>query len=730
MLLGLSLFLFPAAWAVGQSADGSGVLITRTISTAFVLPDSQFKVTLHLETDRDLSGVGIEETLPLGWTIHPLDNAGAVFKRVQGQWVFKRKIKASDKIDIVYEVTVPKADQLRAGPLPVCLPISGTFQSKTPALQIPITGDSKIQVVSNLPAMSAIAHLVPADKSRPRDTIDLRLGQKISRTQFTRAIELWESDIPVPGTGGETLDLPLIERIFAHYETCTSVDVPLPLTYEPKLKAVRTITTFLPDDTLLLPRGCLDPGSDARRFLVTVEITAQYDAYGVGVQEWLPGGWRAIQVKGDEFFYRGSHTEWFYPKRLAAGKSVKLVYQVEAAPAPPASPDCQDGCCGEDVKLVGTVSSALGCGKYDVTGEDMVHLWQCLPVILAISRWDVADDRLNVTLSDNISFPQVQRAVAFWQQSEAVPYTCGYTVGYETLKAIVAHWLNDIPVTKELATASRGPTAPGKAQDDSYEWLCQMKERQPASDWVGESTVPAVVDAGPDQVLTCTAPEAALRATVSGGVPPYSFIWKDPTGKIIGTTQEITVDRPGIYTVRVESCQGNAGSDSVTVTQDITPPAVDAGPDKFLTCASRKAYLRATIRDGRPPYTICWTDARGEELGTTEEITVELPGLYTVTVTGANGCTASDTVKVIEAIAPPQVDAGPDKFLTDDIDEVTLDATVTGGTPPYRYEWTNSSGTTIGDTEDIAVSTADTYTLTVTGADGCAASDSVVVTKE
>ncbi len=730
MLLGLSLLLSPAAWAVGQSTNRSGVRITRTISTAFVLPASQFKVTLHLETDQDLSGVGIEETLPLGWRIHPLDNAGAAFKRAQGQWVFKRKIKAGEGIDIVYEVTVPTADQLRAGSLPVSLSISGTLQSRVPALQIPVIGDSELQVVSNLPVMSAVAHLVPAGRSRPRDAIDLRLGQKISRAQFARAIELWESDIPVPGTGGETIDLPDIERIFAHYETCTSVDEPLPTTYEPGLKAVRTITTFLPDDTLLLPRGCLDPGPDARRFLVTVEITAEHDAYGVGVQEWLPTGWRVTRVESDEFSYRGSRTEWFYPHRLAAGDTLKLVYQVEAAPVPPASPDCRSGCCGEEMRLVGAASSALGCGEYAVTGEDTVHLWQCLPVILAISRWDVTDDTLDVTLSDNISFPQVQRAVAFWQQSEAVPYTCGYTVGYETLKAIVAHWLNDIPVNKELPAAHGGPGASGQAAPGSYEWLCQLKERQPASDWVGEGVIPAVVDAGPDRVLTCTTPTATLRATVSGGVPPYSFIWRDPSGKIIGTTQEITVDRPGTYTVKVNSCQGNAGSDSVTVTQDTTPPVVDASPDRFLTCNSREAHLTATISNGRPPYTILWTDDRGKEVGTSEEITVTLPGVYTVTVTGANGCTASDTVEVIDAAAPPQVDAGPDRLLTADVEEVTLDATVTGGTPPYSYEWTNSSGGIIGDAEDITVTAPGTYTLTVTGADGCTASDSVTVKKE
>ncbi|RLE39029.1 hypothetical protein DRJ12_00875 [Candidatus Acetothermia bacterium] len=719
---------FQVGSVCGQTS--AGVTVTRTISTAFVLPSSQFKVTLHIQADRDLNGMGIEEKLPVGWVIHPLDNAGAAFNRAQGQWVFKRKIKAGDSIKIVYEVEVPGEKELRAGSLPACFSISGVLQSKVPALQIPVAGESELQVVSIVPSLSAIAHLVPAGKDRPRDSLDFRLSQWISRRQFTRAIELWRSDTPILGTGGETIDLDLIEKIFAYYETCTPVDKPLPETDAPEFQAVRTITTFLPDDTILIPRGCLDPGPDARRLLVTVEITPKFDAYGVGLQEWLPAGWRVTQIKGDGFFYRRAHTEWIYPKRVAAGETIKLAYQVEAASTLPEGRDCQQGCCGDEVKLVGTVSSALGCDKYEVTGENTVHIWQCLPVMLAISRWDVSDDRLDVTLSDNISFPQVQRAVAFWQQSEPVPFTCGYTVGYETLKAIVAHWLKDIPVTEELPEATRGPTAPGNAADNSYEWFCQMKERQPASDWVGESAIPAVVDAGPDRIITCAEPVVTLKASVSGGKPPYSFVWKDSTGRVVGGTQEIKVDRPGTYTVTVSSCQGRAGSDSVTVTQDITPPEVNAGPDKFLTCAEQKAYLHVDISGGHPPYSIVWTDDCGNKIGTTADITVELPGVYTVTVTGANGCSASDAVKVIEAIDPPQVDAGPDRVLTCDVTEVTLDATVTGGTPPYTYAWRDACGRIVGNTEDITVSAPNTYTLTVTGADGCMASDSVVVTKE
>jgi len=474
---------FLGVLGVAQTPAGSDLLVVRTISTACALPESQFLVTLHVEVGRDLTGVEIEETLPLGWNIHPLENAEIAFKQSQSQWTFGGKIKAGSKIDIVYEVTVPQADKLYSETLPTCFSITGVLQSKVPSLQTMVSGDSEIQVMSALPVMSAIAHLVPASEKWPVDAVDLRLGQKITREQFARAIELWKTDGVIPATGGETIDLALVEKIISYYETCTPVDDPLPVANGFDLQAERTITTFLPSDTILLPNGYPDPGIVARRFVITVEVVAKNDAYGAGLKEWFPSGWHVTPLKNDGFVYRASHAEWIYPQRLVAGEKRSIVYQVEAAPTPLDGVDLQAGCCGKHARIVGSISSDLGCGKRDVTGEDTVHIWQCLPVILVISRWDVLNDSLDVTLSNNISFPQVQRAVAFWQQNAAVPYTCGYTVGYETLKTIVAHWLTGTPVTESIVGAKLATTLTS-ASPGSYEWFCQMKDDQESEDQV------------------------------------------------------------------------------------------------------------------------------------------------------------------------------------------------------------------------------------------------------
>ncbi|RLD03751.1 MAG: hypothetical protein DRI32_06900, partial [Chloroflexi bacterium] len=58
--------------------------------------------------------------------------------------------------------------------------------------------------------------------------------------------------------------------------------------------------------------------------------------------------------------------------------------------------------------------------------------------------------------SDKISFQQVQRAIAFWLEDEVVPRTGGQTVGYETLKTIIAYWLTNTNICDSLPGSVQG----------------------------------------------------------------------------------------------------------------------------------------------------------------------------------------------------------------------------------------------------------------------------------
>jgi len=436
------------------------VKVTRTISTSAALPGSTFLVIVRMEPQMDVAGVGLQENLPVGWKIKPLENAGAAFKRASVQWVFVDQIRGGSTKIISYELTVPPSDQLIATTLPVCFTLTGTFQAMTPFMELPVEGDAKIEVSTALPLKEAIAHLVPRVGLDTEDTIDLRLSQKIDPQQLKRALEMWQNDEVVPWTQGSTISLEQMKELSAYAYTCTPVDLPLPLVPPARISAVRTIATPVPCNNVLL--NYYGPGGDkaGSTFTVKVEIWADQDLYGVGLKEELPTGWKVIPIENDGLTYKRSRNEWVWPTKLPAGVTKTIIYQVEVPQTQMIEMAASDPCYASSNDLYGVVDSALPCMEVPVTGDSGVDVSDCLSVLVAISRWDVDHDRLDITLSDRISFQQVQRAIAFWLEDEEVPWTCGETVGYHMLKEIIAYWLTGTNICDPLPVIPDGPCDP------------------------------------------------------------------------------------------------------------------------------------------------------------------------------------------------------------------------------------------------------------------------------
>ncbi len=441
------------------------VKVTRTISTIAALPGTTFLVVVRFEPEMDMAGVGLQENLPVGWKIKPLENAGAAFKRSDVQWVFVDQIRAHTTKVISYELTVPESDRLIATTLPVCFTITGTLQAMTPGLEIPVEGDSKIEITDALPLKTAITHLVPRTGIDMEDSIDLRLSQKIDPQQLARALEMWQYSEVVPWTQGKTINLEEMKELSAYAYTCTPVDVKLPGVLAADITAVRTIATPVPCNNILL--NYYGPGGDkvASTFTVKVEIWADQDLYGVGLKEDLPTGWQVIPIENGGFTYKASRTEWVYPTKLPADTMKTIIYQVEVPQTEAIELAASDPCYASSNDLYGIVDSALPCMETRVTGDSGVDVSECVSVLVAISRWDVHNDRLDITLSDKISFQQVQRAIAFWLEDEIVPWTCGQTVGYHMLKEIIAYWLTGTNICEPLPSEPYGPCDPD-------EWLC------------------------------------------------------------------------------------------------------------------------------------------------------------------------------------------------------------------------------------------------------------------
>ncbi|MNU77418.1 hypothetical protein D3C71_669950 [compost metagenome] len=221
---------------------------------------------------------------------------------------------------------------------------------------------------------------------------------------------------------------------------------------------------------------------------------------------------------------------------------------------------------------------------------------------------------------------------------------------------------------------------------------------------------------------------AAAINTPTGGAGGYTYDWDlgTPTGD--GTTS-ISGLTQGTWTCNVTDANGCMASQSFTVTQP-TAISVTAASQTNVSCngGSNGAAAINTPTGGTPGYTYDWAPGTPTGDGTTS-ISGLTAGTYTVTVTDANGCTASQVFTVTQPTAISVTPASQTNISCNGgSNGAAAINTPTGGTPGYTYDWT--PGTPTGDgTTSISGLTQGTYTVTVTDANGCTASQAFTVTQ-
>jgi uncharacterized repeat protein (TIGR01451 family) len=212
------------------------------------------------------------------------------------------------------------------------------------------------------------------------------------------------------------------------------------------------------------------------------------------------------------------------------------------------------------------------------------------------------------------------------------------------------------------------------------------------------TSAPTLVTVNPAPIVTITGPASACDSALLDAGPGFSsYLWS--TGE---TTQSITVTASNTYSVTVSNGSCTA-TDSHGIIVNPTPAATitPSGPTTF--CAGGSVTLTATPAGA----SYLWSNG-----ATTQAITVTASGAFTVTVTGAGGCsnTSAGTVVTVNP-APAVTITGPNSACA----SAVLDA----GPGFASYLW--STGQT---TQSIAVFSTNTYSVTVTNAGGCSASDS------
>jgi len=224
-----------------------------------------------------------------------------------------------------------------------------------------------------------------------------------------------------------------------------------------------------------------------------------------------------------------------------------------------------------------------------------------------------------------------------------------------------------------------------------------------ASGCKGMDTI--VVDAAPMPTMTNTATNPTcggfnngiIDLNVSGTAGPYDYMWSNGA-----TTQDINGIGGGIYSVTISDNSSALACSYVQNIQLIEPSTLAANIAATTTsCNGNDGTVMLSVNGGTSGYSYNWSNG-----ATTQDLSGLAGGPYTVTVTDANGCTATET-GTVQAATPivAAVDSIYDEIL--DIGG-QIQLSVSGGSGNFQYAWSNGS-----TTQDVDSLTAGTYSVII-----------------
>ncbi|MFM7727583.1 MAG: SprB repeat-containing protein, partial [Flavobacteriales bacterium] len=220
-------------------------------------------------------------------------------------------------------------------------------------------------------------------------------------------------------------------------------------------------------------------------------------------------------------------------------------------------------------------------------------------------------------------------------------------------------------------------------------------------------TAPAVLAGTTTKVdVLCNgAATGSVNLTVTGGTAPYTYLWSNAA-----VSEDLSALTAGTYNVTITDINNCTASASAVISQPAAV-ALSTTQSNILCNGATTGAINLSVSGGVSPYTYAWSNG-----ATTEDISGLAAGTYTVTVNDANGntlgCTATASVTITQPAAVVLTTTQTD-VLCNGASSGAIDLSVSGGTSPYTYSWSNGA-----TTQDISSLAAGTYTVTVTDANG------------
>jgi PKD repeat protein len=256
-------------------------------------------------------------------------------------------------------------------------------------------------------------------------------------------------------------------------------------------------------------------------------------------------------------------------------------------------------------------------------------------------------------------------------------------------------WSNSA-TTQDIANLIAGPYTLITTDQEGCTNTLNVQINQPAA--------PVALALPSDSVLCFGQTNGALNLNVSGGTAPYSSLWNNGA-----TTQNVNNLAVGSYSVVVTDDAGCKDSIQAVITGPPAPLALSSAVGNVDCFGNATGSIALSVSGGTAPYAYSWDNG-----AVTQNLNNVVSGTYTVLVTDTNGCTESLSATITQPAAGMTSSAvATDVNCFGDATGAIV-ATISGGTAPYSFAWSNSA-----TTQDIANLIAGPYTLITTDQEGC-----------
>ena len=220
--------------------------------------------------------------------------------------------------------------------------------------------------------------------------------------------------------------------------------------------------------------------------------------------------------------------------------------------------------------------------------------------------------------------------------------------------------------------------------------------------------------------LTCQDNMVMIGVSSTDNIMNYD--WTSDNGYTSTEQNPSDIIAGGIYTAVITAENGCTSSVSFEVTQSVDLPdgQINAPQGTTFDCALTSVELNASSSiDGA---TFTWTDVNANEIAG-DILDADAVGEYILTITGPNGCTATETVTIDEDLSGPEITANPDVNLECDGDVMLI---IQANENINAYEW-SGPGAFSSNIQNPLVGSDGIYDVIITGDNGCTSTSSVEV---